>query len=206
MAHSADEYRNQLQQLLPPGRAIPADPGSTAYELLDGMAQELARLDARGDVLLLEVNPATTNELLPDWERVAGLPDKCSANAPSSIQARRQALLAKLRATGGQSADYYISVAAALGYTITITEFRPFEVGRSTVGEALTNADAGWVYTWRINAPGTTTLDFKVGLSTVGEALRTWGNEMLECRMSQIKPAHTILLFGYAEDEPSLPG
>jgi hypothetical protein len=38
-------------------------------------------------------------------------------------------------------------------------------------------------------------------LSAVGEALRTWGNDLLECKMNQIKPAHTILIFGYGIPE-----
>jgi uncharacterized protein YmfQ (DUF2313 family) len=198
MSYSADEYRNQLQQLLPPGYAIPATEGTEAYLLLDGIAQELARVDGRAEVLISEANPATTTELLPDWERVAGLPDECSNGADSTIEARRRALLAKLTATGGQSAAYYIQVAKALGYDVTITEFHPFRVGMSQVGDALTNGD--WQFTWRINAPETTVMSFKVGLSVVGDPLATWGNDMLECYMNKLKPAHTILLFGYSDE------
>jgi uncharacterized protein YmfQ (DUF2313 family) len=159
------------------------------------MSLEFARLDARGSALPLEANPFTTNELLSDWERVAGLPDKCAGVLEETVQGRRNGLLAKLASTGGQSPAYFISIAAALGYEITITEFRPFRVGLSAVGDALTNGD--WQFTWRINAAETTTVPFRVGLSAVGEALRTWGNDLLECKMNQIKPAHTILLFGY---------
>ncbi|VVP56981.1 YmfQ family protein [Pseudomonas fluorescens] len=195
MAYSADEYRNQLAQLLPPGFAIPAYEGTEAYLLLDGIAQELARLDGRAETLIKEANPATTTELLPDWERVAGLPDCCSNGEDSSVEERRRALLAKLTATGGQSAAYFIEVAAALGYTITITEFHPFRVGMSQVGQALSNED--WIYTWRVNAPEQTVTTFKVGLSTVGDPLASWGNDLLECYLNKIKPAHTILLFGY---------
>lgn len=196
---TAAEYREQLKQLLPPGQAFPRDPGTTLHDLLDGMSIEFARLDARGFALPLEANPATTNELLSDWERVAGLPDKCSGVLEETIQGRRNGLLAKLASTGGQSPDYFISIAAALGYEVTITEFRPFRVGMSAVGDALTNGD--WVFTWRINAPETTVVEFRVGLSAVGEALRTWGNDLLECKMNQIKPAHTILIFGYGFPE-----
>jgi uncharacterized protein YmfQ (DUF2313 family) len=195
MAYSADEYRNQLAQLLPPGFAIPAYEGTEAYQLIDGIAQELARLDGRAETLIKEANPATTTELLPDWERVAGLPDDCSNGEDSTVEQRRRALLAKLTATGGQSAAYFIEVAAALGYTITITEFRPFRVGMSQVGQPLSNDD--WIYTWRVNAPEETVTTFKVGLSTVGDPLASWGNDMLECYLNKIKPAHTILLFGY---------
>jgi uncharacterized protein YmfQ (DUF2313 family) len=67
------------------------------------MSIELARLDVRASVLPQEVNPAASLELLPDWERVAGLPDKCSGVLEETLQGRRNALLTKLTSTGGQS-------------------------------------------------------------------------------------------------------
>lgn len=195
MARTAAEYREQLKALLPPGQAFPREPGTTMQELLDGMAEELARVDVRGEELTVEANPLTTSELLSDWERVAGLPDKCSGALEETAQGRRNALVAKLASTGGQSAAYFIEVAAALGYTVTITEFRPFRAGFSHAGDALTNGD--WAFTWQVNAPGVTTISFRAGQSSAGEPLRAWGNDTLECKINQLKPAHTIVLFAY---------
>lgn len=197
---TAAEYREQLKQLLPPGQAFPRDPGTTLHDLLDGMSIEFARLDARGFALPQEANPSTTSELLTDWERVAGLPDRCSGELEGTIQGRRNALLTKLSSTGGQSAAYFIGVAAALGYEVTITEFRPFRAGRSVAGDALTNGD--WKFAWQVNAPETTVVDFRAGLSAAGEALQTWGAGSLECKIRQLSPAHTIPIFAY--DGPSL--
>ncbi|WP_350649533.1 putative phage tail protein [Pseudomonas sp. HY13-MNA-CIBAN-0226] len=199
---TAAEYREQLKQLLPPGQAFPRDPGTTLHDLLDGMSIELARIDARGRALPLEANPGSSNELLPDWERVAGLPDRCSGVLEETIQGRRNALLTKLSSTGGQSIPYFISVAAALGYQVTITEFLPFRVGRSVVGDALTNGD--WAFAWQVNAPETTVVTFRVGLSAVGEPLRTWGTGSLECKIRQLAPAHTIPIFTYANSSLDL--
>lgn len=199
---TAAEYREQLKQLLPPGQAFPRDPGTTLHDLLDGMSIELARVDERGFALPLEANPNTTNELLSDWERVAGLPDRCSGVLEETIQGRRNALLAKLASTGGQSIPYFISIAAALGYQVTITEFRPFRVGLSKVGDALTNGD--WQFAWQVNAPETTVVSFRVGMSAVGEALRTWGAGSLECKIRQLAPAHTIPIFAYANSSLDL--
>ena len=195
MARTADEYREHLKALLPPGQAFPRDPGATIETLLDGMAQELARIDARGEALTFEANPQTTSEMLTDWERVAGLPDKCSGSLETTQQGRRQVLLAKLTSTGGQSVAYFIEVAAALGYTVTITEFRPFRAGMSEAGDAITNGD--WIYAWQVNAPEVTVIPFRAGRSTAGEPLRAWGNDTLECKINQLKPAHTIALFAY---------
>lgn len=197
MARSANEYLEQLKLLLPPGKALPRETGTSLDTLLDGIAQELARLDARGEDLIGEANPSSTSELLTDWERTAGLPDNCSGTLDSTVQGRRQSLLAKLTSTGGQSKQYFIDVAAALGYEVTISEFRPFRAGLSHAGDDLTNGD--WIYTWRVNAPETTTVSFRAGQSSAGEALRIWGNETLECKINKLKPAHTIALFAYGE-------
>jgi len=203
MARTADDYKQLLKSLLPPGEAFPRDVGTNLDDLLAALAEEWARIDARGDQLIVDGLPATSSELLSDWERVLGLPDKCAGTLETTMQGRRNAAVSKLTSTGGQSKAYFIAVAKALGYEITISEFRPFRAGLSQAGDPLTNGD--WVYTWRVNAPETTIIDFRAGRSSAGEPLRTWGNDTLECKINQLKPAHTITLFGYgaleAEDQ-----
>jgi uncharacterized protein YmfQ (DUF2313 family) len=194
---TAAEYREQLKALLPPGQAFPRDSGTTLHDLLDGMSIELARVDDRASALPLEVNPNTTLELLPDWERVAGLPDKCSGILEETLQGRRNALLAKLTSTGGQSADYFIQLAASLGYAVTIEVFRPFRAGRSVAGDVLSNG--AWAFAWRIHAPDVTVIPFRAGLSVAGERLRVWGSDTLECKIRQLAPAHTIPIFAYGD-------
>lgn len=192
---TAADYLEQLKTLLPPGQAFPREAGTTLHDLLDGMSIELARVDGRGEALPIEANPATTNELLVDWERVAGLPDKCSGVLEETLQGRKNALLTKLTSNGGQSPAYFIELAASLGYTVTIEEFRPFRAGISKAGDALTNGP--WAFTWRVRAPETSVISFRAGVSAAGERLRSWGNDTLECKINQLKPAHTIALFAY---------
>jgi len=196
MSRTAAQYREQLKALLPPGRAISRDGGAQIEKLLDAMAEELARLDLRGEDMTFEANPLSTNELLPDWERVAGLPDTCGGAQSETLQGRRADLVAKLASVGGQTPAYFIQVAAKLGYTITITEFNPFRAGWSQAGDALTNGL--WALTWQVNAAEHTITNFRAGQSQAGEPLRTWGNERLECVMSDLKPAHTQVLFAYS--------
>ena len=142
---TAADYLEQLKTLLPPGQAFPRESGTTLHSLLDGMSIELARVDGRCEALPLEANPSTTSEMLSDWERVAGLPDKCSGVLEETLQGRKNTLLAKLSSTGGQSAAYFIELAGVLGYTVTIETYRPFRAGLSRAGDALTNGD--WVFT-----------------------------------------------------------
>jgi uncharacterized protein YmfQ (DUF2313 family) len=73
-------YLSQLIGLLPPGDALPREPGSRLERLLSVPAGELARVDGRVEALLREADPARTTEMLVDWERALGLPDECYPN------------------------------------------------------------------------------------------------------------------------------
>ena len=195
MGITAEQYRAQLQALLPSGAAWSREPETTLTKFLAAIAEEMARLDVRAEQLVDEADPRITSELLPDWERVAGLPDPC-VTAAQTTQERRAALIARLTNIGGQSRQFFIAIALARGVPLPITEFHQFQVGESAVGDALNGDD--WVFTWRVNAPTTTIREFAVNESAVGDPLRSWGNEILECVMERLKPAHTHVIFGYS--------
>lgn len=188
------EYKNQLQALLPPGRlwdALRAN-GSMADDLLAALAEEFARIDVRAEDLFRELDPRTASELLPEWEAWAGLPDVCTGSL-ATLQQRRNTLLSKLTSVGGQSRAYFVALAAALGYEVTIDEFRPFTC-ETGCDQPLYNEE--WRFTWRVNAPEETIIEFTCE-SPCDESLRVWGNELLECTILALKPAHTNVLFGY---------
>jgi uncharacterized protein YmfQ (DUF2313 family) len=158
-------------------------------------------MDGRAGALVDEADPQTTSEMLVDWERVAGLPDNCSGELGGTAQSRRDDLVSKLTSTGGQSGPYFVELASALGFEISIEEFRPFRVGKSCVGQSLSNG--GWKHAWRARAPEATIRPFRVGQSCVGEPLGTWGNNGLECRIRKLAPAHTIVQFAYGSNDPA---
>lgn len=190
-----EEYLSQLQALLPQGPAWPREPDALITRLLDGFAEEFARIDARADQLIDEADPRTTYELLADWERVAGLPGHCAALAAVSltVEQRRAALVTKLTERGGQSRAYFIALAARLGFTVTITEFSEWTFDSD---DDTPFYGVEWNFAWQVNAP----------LNTVGEwtfdsdddtPFAWWGNALLECALNEDKPAHTVALFAY---------
>lgn len=201
MGLSAPDYRRQLQALLPQGLAWSRSEDATLTRFLGALAEEFARIDARAGQLVDEAVPASTSELLFDWERVAGLPDNCAGQLQDTVQGRRQALESKLISTGGQSRDYFKAAAAGLGFAIEIEEHRPFRIG-STVGSTLAGTD--WQFAWRVRAPEVNVRSFRAGASVVGEALASWGNADLECRIRQLAPAHTIPQFAYGGIESTV--
>jgi len=143
----------------------------------------------------LEAGLAITSLILPP----AGVSAR-STRAPeiltrTGIEQRRRALLARITARGGQSIAYFREVAAALGYEVTVEEFRPFRFGAGRFGDPL--CGEAWAFAWRVRAPETTAQAFRFGRSAFGEPLRAWGNAQLECVLTRIKPAHSVLLFAY---------
>ena len=185
-----------VQNLLPRGRAWSRSLTATITGFVGGIADAVFGVH-QSAVQLLEVesDPAQTIELLGDWETDYGLPDTCSPPNPT-IADRRAALLAKISEIGGQSAAYYESVAAAFGYAITITTWRPFCTGVSAAGDPCCNAS--WRFAWQINAPQVTVRWFRAGVSAAGEPLWSTGNAELECRIGKIAPAHGVLLFQFS--------
>jgi uncharacterized protein YmfQ (DUF2313 family) len=192
---TAEDYAQVLADLLPRGWAWPRDPETVLMRVFGGLAVEFSRVHGRDCDLLAESYPGTAIEALTDWERITGLPDPCLPFPLNSLQARRRAVLFKLAARGGASKAYFIWIAGLLGFPITITEFAPFRAGRNRTGDRLYNQD--WAYAWRVNAPEVNIFYFRSGQSTASERLRDWGNAVLECILTRLKPAHTILHFGY---------
>jgi len=197
MAMNEQAYLAQLQALLPPGPAWTREPDANLTRILSAWAAELARIDARADDLLNEADPRTARELLPDWERVAGLPDPCMP-AASTLEERRNRLVQHLTTIGDQSRAFYLSVAERIGYQgVTIEEFRPFMSGRSRCGDAL-NGPATVRFYWRVHVPEPRVAWFRAGTARCGDRLGAIRRaEDLECIFRRLDTRHTEVIFAY---------
>lgn len=71
---SAD-YLRAFQALMPRGRVWNTDPDSIQTKTAAGLTVSYAVQTARSNNLLIDAFPATTYELLPEWESTLGLPD-----------------------------------------------------------------------------------------------------------------------------------
>lgn len=186
------ELAAQLRLLLPPESYNVGAPVLSAS--LDAEATALDIAQVSGDRLYDRIWPET-GAALDDWERVLGLPDPCVTGESLAVRQRIAAVLAKLNGLGGQSKAFFIQLAASLGYTITITEFKPARAGIAVAGDAVNGA--AWTSAWMINAEPVTVFVAKAGSAAAGEALAVWGNKLLECRMRAMQPAHATLIFSY---------
>jgi uncharacterized protein YmfQ (DUF2313 family) len=191
---TAANFLAAMQALLPRGRVWPRDSDAVQTKVLSGLAPSYERQTARANYLLVDAFPATTYELLPEWESTLGLPDPCAGAAPT-IPQRRSQVVARFTNIGGASIPYFVGFAASLGYVVTITQFTQARAGMLKAGDPCCGYD--WNFAWKITAPLSTVVRAVAGAMAAGDPLAAWGNAVLECEFKAIMPAHTIPIFAY---------
>lgn len=211
-----DDYGYAWQALMPRGQAWPKALHAIIRRLCDALAYYFGFVDGRADDLLVrESDPRRTVELLPDWERAWGLPDECFPDA-DTIAERQRMLVMKMTWMGGQSRQYFIDVLAWLGFRIVIHEWAPFMAGISRCGDTRPSPDE-W-HRWYIGTPemrfvwtvqcgneGLIWFRSASGQAGVNHHLEFRSPLGVECLLMRWKPAHTWLVFNYAnigEDDP----
>jgi uncharacterized protein YmfQ (DUF2313 family) len=132
---SGSDYTQAFMSLQPQGQAWPTAPDSVLVQAITGLCDYWGYVDGNAaDLFEIESDPRLTVQLLPDWERNWGLPDLCYSS-PQTIGQRQTALVMRMTMQGAQSREFFISVAAMIGYTITITEYRTFVCGIDRCGD-----------------------------------------------------------------------
>ncbi len=211
-AEKIAKYKRLLSRLFPRGLLWNFRNMPKLSDLIGSAAVEFARVDDRVEAALKEVDPTQTVEALDEWERMLGLPDECTPENPT-FDERRNQVVQKYTAVGGLSKSYYEFLIAQLGFTAKVTKPLPFRVGRSRVGDALTNdfdtpftvgmrvgdslRNVGWLFYFNVELPATAVQNFLVGSSRVGEPLRSFSNPLIECTIKKLKPAHAGVTFTF---------
>lgn len=184
-----------FRALLPP---VSYDPnGQNLSAELNAEANLMDTVRASAASVLASITPFYSSVTLSDWERVYEVAPRDGATQ----QERRQNVLVKMAATGGLSIPYFTSLAASLGYTITITEPRAFQAGVNRCGDRLYVEGMRWV--WQVNVLEAITpkYRFRAGASAAGEPLLAFGESILESTFKDLKPAFTDCYFTYEENE-----
>ena len=168
---TATEFTKSLHDLLPNGRAWSREPGRRHSRLLAGIADELVRVQNRAGALIEEADPRTTSNLLPDWERVTGLPE--FGYIPPDVPARRSTLAGKLAAQGGQNAAYFETIIEAMGITDAVVSRNPIK------------------FLWTVDLP-TNIRRARIG-DHIGDLLMTFDETAIRVRLQleKYKPAHS---------------
>ncbi len=182
-----------LGLLLPPVSYDPNGPQIGAELMAQGAQLDKARDHAQ--LISGAITPFYAGDLLPDWERLLAI----TTNPNMTHQQRLAVVIAKLAETGGLSIPYFIRLAAALGYHITIHEPQPFRAGRGRAGDVVYPIEI--VFVWEVSVQGSDVevYHFRAGSSYAGERLIAFGNPVIEALFNELKPAHTYVIFKYPE-------
>lgn len=192
--YQASDFLSVIHALMPRGLAWPKSATAVMSQVMSGLSPTWQRHTEQNNNLLIDAFPATSVQLLPEWEAALGLPDPCAGESPT-LQGRQAQVVARFAGSGGQSVPYFVQYAQTLGYAITITEFVPFRAGQSRAGASC--GVVGWAFTWQVNSALNTITYFRASLSAAGEPLASWGNTVLQCEINEIKPAHTLVNFAF---------
>lgn len=189
-----DAQRAEFERLEPRGPVWIPRPDAVWSKLLLGLALPFVVLEQVLGRFVQEADPRTTTDLLPDFERVYGLPDACTTTSTSLI-ARRAEVLRKMRAPVGQSEPAIASVVHALGLPCTVESHRLAVIDELEIGDYL--YDEAWAHSLTIHLPDPPVVFFQADFSGAGDPLAEWVGELLECAVERVAPAHAALVFAY---------
>lgn len=202
------KYRSLIRNLFPRGWAWRFGPNF--INLINSLAYEPARVEARGFDFIDELDPNTTFEMLDNWERMLQIPDECTPPGDASIFERRVRILQKLTTGGGQSKAFFKLIAQQLGYNtdvLDVLNFEDFRAGKARAGDRISNStlpgggvdSSGWAYTFSVRAPAALIRYFRAGQGSAGQRLVLFSNDTLECVIRKFAPAHVTVLFSFGD-------
>ena len=187
-------YAEQLDALLPTGRAWDTAPGTVLGELLDAHAEELARFDFDATALLFDMLPSRTTNLIGEWETAVGLPDACSALA-STLAQRRAAVRTQLVNRANLNPTSFEAIGALFGVATAVEQL---DQARADAATMLDTNGGRWRFVWFIEVPRSADDQEFTTLSDVNTPLLfTQRNTELECRLQALAPSHSLLVVEY---------
>ncbi len=177
-------YSDILQRLLP------IELGGDHSTDLAVEANSLELAQASASTLTAEMFPDTAASFLTAWERVLAI-----APAPDAMRSERVAeIVFRLRSLGRLDRQYFIDIAATVGYVITITELQPLMAGWAQSGSAVLADYVRWI--WTVTITDGFNRFAHAGAAAAGEPIAWFRDKRhLDDIFNSLKPAHTLVIF-----------
>jgi uncharacterized protein YmfQ (DUF2313 family) len=117
-----DAEVSALQKHLPTGKAWDAFqiPGKRWYRVLKTFGSSIGEMRGALCALKRELDPRTTEQLLPEWEAALSLPDPCFPPA-ATIDQRRSMLMLRLSKRRWTTIQDWADLCTLFGYQVRIT-------------------------------------------------------------------------------------
>lgn len=153
--------------------------------LMSCLAAELARVEDAAWSLFNESIPGLSTELLPDHERVLGLPDRCTISVFSDMDTRRRVAHAKMYGENQDTTEqFFIDYADTLGFSVWLEEgSRYSEASICGVAKTGRNRTAGR------NMQALIVVHITAGPHDPAQLAA------LQCIFLKVKPAHVYILW-----------
>lgn len=200
MGMTENDYRQQVDALLPRGPLWKPKKGGVVDAVLYALSREAARIDARACSVIEEADPRTSYEELERWFADYGIPSEClAAIADPSLEQMRQELLAKITSNLGLTKAFFESLAGTLGFSAEVETYREHNVNDNAECP-LYSAEWSTAMTLGVKVRGRNGAEEFNTTWAVDQPLARWGNSLLECVVRALAPAHVYVIFSY-EDE-----
>lgn len=112
----------------------------------------------------------------------------------ATVQERRQRILARLIERFEPTPATIIGLAARLGDTVTLTEFRPHDCEEDCEFAVM---DEPWAHAFQVGGASQMVVEFTCE-DTSETPLSQWRTGRYECAIRRFAPAHTVPIFSYA--------
>lgn len=176
-------HRDALQLLMP------IDLGGEAPRDLETEGRHLDVAQASAEQLIREMFADSAADIVA-WERVLAI-------APASDATRTERvneILYRLRTLGRLDRQYFIGIAATVGYEITITELHPLMAGWGEAGHEVMSQEVWWI--WQVTIADGFTQYARAGRAAAGDPLEWYRDDRhLKEIFEDLKPAHTMVIF-----------
>lgn len=197
MSRTPDQVLSGMLAERPVGWAMPGGPDTFMAAHDTAPAAELSRIEASAEAMLAEIDPRSAPNLLRDYERALG-PDPCGRDLLALTEAQRAALVYQ-RWTGAPTvcAGYFVAAAAAMGITITVTEYPLTACGATVCDPSLALTPSPRHTEFRVTLPATNVWDAICGVTVCGESLGGFTGNLMECVIGRETPLFARAHFNY---------
>lgn len=141
------------------------------------------------DRLLVNTFPDSTDDIVA-WERVLGI----APAADATLSERLAEIISRLRSLGRLDRQFFIDIAATVGYALTIDELAPLMAGWAESGDNVMAEIVRWI--WQVTIIDGFSRFAQAGLAAAGEPLAWFRDKRhLDYIFNDLKPAHTMVVF-----------
>lgn len=186
-SHSKNEQADSFAAYLPADRTFAAKrvEDTNLRNFILALSNQLINFEQTLNLFTNELGPLESSSLLPEWERMLGIPDDCFLKT-GPIEERRRDVLIKLASLSVQTKEDFEALALLFGVVVTVLAGDDIP----PTSPAFPAAFPKFTIYVEFGSLAVDTFPFTFPF--------TFGNssiDIMQCLFSNLKPANTVLIF-----------